>query len=138
MCVGGKALQQRGKEFALEGGGGGDDADDPGRCVFDGRLDRRLHADEGDVGKGGPQVMEGGGGGGVAGDDDDVRSLLSQEAGDALGKGAYFCERAHAVGDVGLVGHVEGVVLGQPPGNLAPDRQAADARVKEGDHGNEQ
>ncbi len=95
------------------------------------RLDGRLHAHEGHVGEGLPQVVEGGGGGRVAGDDDEFCAAAQQEAGDGRRVGAHLGRRPWAIGDVGLVGEIDQVLARQQDAQMDEDGEATDAGIED-------
>ena len=77
-------------QIALEGGGGGEYANSAGAGVFYGGFDGGFHPNDGGVGEGLPQMMQGRARGGVARDDDEFGVPVEQELGDVGGEGADF------------------------------------------------
>jgi len=105
----GEALDHRGIQLALEGGGGGQDPHYAGLSCLGSRFDSRLHADEGDGGKDLAEMMQGGCRSRITGDDNQAGTLVEKVASDAFGEAAHLFGRAGAIGDVGLVSQVENV-----------------------------
>ena len=130
------ALQQLGKTRALYRRTRGQHADvavaRQGRC----RLERRLHANERQIGVGMAQPVDGERGGGVAGDHQRVNPVLGPQL-----RGHPMCSIQHhlgspfAIGRVGVVCQVDKMHLGQLGTQRAQHAETTDAAVENADGG---
>src|SRR5690606_9592675 len=124
------------EETPLEGGGGGEDGNDPGARSLGCGLDGRLHSDDWHVGMGLAHVVEGGRGGGVAGHDHRPCAVVEEPVGDLEGEVADLLEAAGPVWGALAVGDVEEVCRWRGASYLGENREAAQTGVEHADHGN--
>ena len=96
----------RSKGYLPRIGRGCQDPDDARMGGFGGRLDRRLHADEGNGWKCASQVLQGSGRGGITSHHDKFRPMPEQESGDLLGKPLHLFHLSRTIGHMPLIGKI--------------------------------
>lgn len=121
------------KQFPLERASRSEDGDLARVGGTRGGLDGGLHANKGNFGKRGAQVIQRGGGRGIAGDDDYAAVLREEKFDDALRKRANFLRFARSIRAIFLVSEINEVVVWQNARHGAQHRKPADARIEQAD-----
>ncbi|MND99821.1 hypothetical protein D3C80_922130 [compost metagenome] len=128
--VRGEAVEQRGELGALQGTGGGQHPDHAGAGCGGGRLDGRLHADDGPIAIVATQVGDAGHRCRVAGQHQGLGALLLKEVGHHAATLLDKCRGFLAIGNIAAIGDVHQCLVGQQTLDLGQYREPADTGVE--------